>query len=291
MKDADFEIPKANIKIDKDSFSILFNLFRKQDWLEKKTSETLELWNDCDDPKQQKLITDLLFRFRMLTANEISVFCDNIAKVICNEWNLTQEETLLVAICNDSKPDGSQYFLQVLKASFAEYLWKEERFVNNIKKIQELPYTKIEGKTIIVFDDFIGTGNTAVRKISWLKAKLAEKGRDFSIKMITLACMKEAEDRIKKLDIDYYTPLILEKGISDAYPEEEAKDKIAIMKTLESKLSEEIETVKLPSLGYGGSESIFSIEGLNTPNNVFPIFWWPKDKDGNTRKTILRRLL
>jgi hypothetical protein len=291
MSDSDSEIPKPKKFMDKDSFTTLFDLFRNQEWLESKTSETIELWNECDNTKQQDLVTELLYRFQMLTTKEISKLCDNIAKVICEEWNLKQESTYLVAICNDSKPDGSQYFLQAVKSSFAVYDWKEDQFINNLKKIQEIPYTILEDKVIIVFDDFIGTGNTAVRKITWLKNRLEKIGIESNIKLIALASMQEAEEKINKIGIDYYVPVILGKGISDNYPEEEIESKIEVMKTLERKLCESINNISLPSLGYGQSEALFSIQGLNTPNNVFPIFWWPMDNSGKRRRTILKRLI
>jgi hypothetical protein len=43
-------------------------------------------------------------------------------------------------------------------------------------------------------------------------------------------------------------------------------------------------------LGYGRTESLFSRKGGNTPNNVFPVFWWEIDKNNRARKTVLKCL-
>jgi hypothetical protein len=49
--------------------------------------------------------------------------------------------------------------------------------------------------------------------------------------------------------------------------------------------------LKKYSFGYNAAEAIYSLEGCqgNTPNSVFPIFWWPRNVTGNQRNTILTR--
>lgn len=291
MNQSSNELPKTPSKLDVDSFTTLYNIFRKHDWLEKKSTETIELWNKCENNDEQKLLADLLMLFKRLTSKEIETYCENIAKVVCEEWKLKQENTYLIALCDNTRPDGSESFLQSIKSSFADYEWHESQFINNLKQVQNLPHLKLDGKDLVFFDDFIGTGKTAERKINWIKDKLNGLRCYNSIRIIALASMKEAEEKVKPLVDDYYIPLFICKGISDNYPEEEIPAKILLMKNMESKLSERYGTTPMPSLGYGSSESLISFEAGNTPNNVFPIFWWPLDNNNERRRTILKRIM
>lgn len=47
------------------------------------------------------------------------------------------------------------------------------------------------------------------------------------------------------------------------------------MIALEAGLSQEHGKIKLPSLGYNGAQAAYCREQANTPNSVFPVFWWP----------------
>ena len=89
---------------------------------------------------------------------------------------------------------------------------------------------------------------------------------------------------------DLYSHIWLLKGISEMAPEDKKERYISEMLSLESKLSWKDKQHNLYSLGYKQSETLFSIESTNVPNNVFPIFWWKHLAYGNERSTILRRL-
>ena len=82
--------------------------------------------------------------------------------------------------------------------------------------------------------------------------------------------------------------MTLKKGISDFYHEEDLEIKKNIMLTLESKLLKGRKSDYFP-FGYKKSESLFSIESYNIPNNVFPIFWWEKTENGY-RNTMFKRV-
>ena len=60
-------------------------------------------------------------------------------------------------------------------------------------------------------------------------------------------------------------------------------------------LIEEIESrflnKKRYKFGYEKSESLFVLENSNIPNNVFPVFWWPFNLEGERKRiTIFKRL-
>lgn len=115
---------------------------------------------------------------------------------------------------------------------------------------------------------------------------------DIKIFLVSLACMQGALNVIKSLKIEFFAPVILKKGISDYYEGKILKNNINNMRNLESKLYPKYKNLRLSNFnfGYGKAESLFAIEGLNVPNNVFPIFWWPLLIEERERNTILKRI-
>ena len=64
-----------------------------------------------------------------------------------------------------------------------------------------------------------------------------------------------------------------------------------LMDELEDNLSQNYNGKELPKYGYGKVESLYAREDGNTPNSVFPIFWWPFYKNQNVRVTLLTRAM
>lgn len=91
--------------------------------------------------------------------------------------------------------------------------------------------------------------------------------------------------------LDVYATLECQNGISELVTPEERESSIALMYSLESRLSDQIDDYLLPKLGDGESEALYGREQGNCPNSVFPIFWWPLTKQGSERKTLLYRNL
>ena len=84
---------------------------------------------------------------------------------------------------------------------------------------------------------------------------------------------------------------MLNKGITEQLDGEEKSEAVKNMKSLEKKLGGRLNGKFFPTFGYERSESLYAIEPYNIPNNVFPIFWWPKYKNRKYRKTIFKRLI
>ena len=294
MSEKTNELPKLSDKMNPEDFNKLCTLIREQNWLEDVCLELIELWNLCEHNNERNLIYELLLNFLCLDLKKINKYCKDISKIICDEWKLESQSTIIVALCDDNKPDGSQFFIQILKKQFAgRYDWTEKNFENNLSSVGKAAYRLENGQNLILIDDFIGTGNTVERKIKWLKSKIKEKNKyDIKIFLVSLAYMQDALNVIKSLKIKFFSPIKLKKGISDCYNGEILKNNIHNMKNLESKLHPIYRTWRICnySFGYGKSESLFAIEGLNIPNNVFPIFWWPLLKGEIKRKTIFERI-
>ena len=288
------ELSKSSDKMNHEDFIKLYVLTKEQNWLENVSIELIELWNLCEHSTERNLIYELLLNFLCLDLKKINKYCKDISKHVCDEWCINGESTKIVALCDEKSPDGSQFFIHALKNKFADRNnWTEKNFQNNLSTIGQASYRLKAGQNLILIDDFIGTGNKVKKRIKWLKLKIEEKNKcDIKIFLVSLACMQGALNVIESLEIEFFAPVILKKGISDYYEGETLKNNINNMRNLESKLYPKYKNLRLSNFnfGYGKAESLFAIEGVNVPNNVFPIFWWPLLMEEIKRNTILKRI-
>lgn len=289
------ELPLSKKQMDPNEFNKLYKLIKKQIWLEDRYEELIELWNLCVNKREKNLIEDLLNRFVILNSEKIEKSCVKIATHICDVWNLEGKYTKIVAMCYGDKPDGSQYVIQYIKNKFANKKgWREGDFINNLNTFGIVVYKAKGDQNVVLIDDFIGTGNTATRKCKWLIKKFRENNKKrVKIYVVSLACMEIAIKKITDLGINFYTANILKKGISGYYFGNKLKENTRSMENLESTLHTNYKHLKLSkfNFGYDRSESLFSIQGANAPNNVFPIFWWPVLKNNYRRNTLLKRII
>jgi len=281
-------IDRANEKIDPESFYQLMRVTRKQSWLEDESKALIELWNFCEYNSERELIIDLLMRFYYLTSLELKRCGIKIAEYILQEWKLQSKDTLIIAVSDKSEADGSQMFIQSIKNKFILDEWSEKNFINNIGDGERATHDNFN---VVLLDDFIGTGNTIVRRINWFKKIIDKKGKkNVSIRVVCLAALEIAAPKIDLLKIEYYSPIWLKKGISDYYKDEGLKKALEDMKRLESHFAPEYRGKLLPRFGYEESEAIFTVEAFNVSNNVFPVFWWPALMNYELRNTVFRRL-
>lgn len=285
-------LKRSSNQIDHTSFKKLMELTLKYNWLVDESEGLTELWNMCDSEDQQLLVESLISRFKVINSTEIKNLGNDVYKHITTNWKVRAENTLIVAISDNWEADGSQLFIQLLKNKFAnEDDWSNHNFINSLP----IGANKAKkGTTLILLDDFVGTGNTIIRKVNGVRKILTKRGLidNVTIKVIAIAGMNFAISNLEKLNIEYYIPLWLDKGISDFYKGNDLSIAIDLMKELESKLIHEYRSLKLKkfTFGYERSESLFALEACNVPNNVFPIFWWSLDKEKKKRKTLFRRI-
>jgi hypothetical protein len=146
-----------------------------------------------------------------------------------------------------------------------------------------------EKGNLVLVDEFIGTGETAEKKVKWLRAELAKSGATPKIYFGVVAGMQAGLERLKPMVDGVFAAHVLTRGISDFYPVGEAEQHLDAMLALERQLGPETRrgTLKKHSLGYKKSETVYSRSNGNTPNNVFPIFWWDVRSDGSDRRSLL----
>lgn len=281
-------INRATQKIDVNDFRILTQLHKEYEWLQDEPDALFELWCLTDNDEQKKLIEFLIRNFLHINGRNLNDGCKHIALHIESCWKLTERNTFISATCDDSAPDGSQSLIQSLKNKFSTN-WRESNFHNSLPVAMN---TIPDNYNIVLVDDFIGTGDTIKnKKIKYVNSVISKRGlSNVTIYIVSLAAMHFAKEALDILKMEYFSVHWLYKGISEQMDEHLRANAIKEMESLESKLKKKIRSKELPNFGYKRSESLFTLELDNIPNNVFPIFWWSQLKGGVTRKTIFRRI-
>lgn len=283
------ELERSSFGMNPEDFKVLLDLCEDYPWVKREYKGLISLWNDFSDSLSRSLVVDLVKRFCMLTSYDMRSRTEEIANHIQNVWGLTAKETTLIAVSDDFEVDGSQAFLQVLKNDFSSFDgWSEKNFRNSLAGCRSIIKSE---KRYVLFDDFFGTGRTIVRKAESFLGYVKDGGfENVKVYLVAVAGMESSREKIDSIGLEYFSPVWLKKGISDFYDLETAQKMKLHMKGMEKSLGTRHNGQFLPSMGYGSSESLFSIHNSNCPNNVFPIFWWPVDSKKRRRNTLLRRL-
>lgn len=270
----------------KDSYAKLMKLYAKQKWLLEKSTSLEELIKFCGE--ETDLIFSLLEKFTNLDDTILNLYLQEISNHIINDSGFIESTSQIVAMTFNEEADSGQKTLDQIKIPLFKNGWKNLKTVNTIGKCTK-QYK--EGKTqIIIIDEFIGSGKTVKTQVAWIKKNVSGP---VEILCCFIAGIKESIELLTSEGINIFCPLQLDKGISGHYKDEALIDAKQIMFFLESKLAATINGKNLSdyTFGYGEAEALLSMQGCNgnTPNSVFPIFWWLQDENYKERHTLLTR--
>lgn len=279
---------KLNRPLSQNDFQRLFRLALEFPWICKREEAMLELWESTgNDENQKRLIEYLIHQFLYVDSDMSLEFCQQIKEQITQVWGLKPYNTLITAACDNSKPDGSQLMIQKMKNHFP-FGWHEFDFVNSLP---EALYKLHSNDCLVICDDFIGTGNTLTRKISYANKVISEQGlMNVQLYVVAFAAMAFSQDVASGWQCPVYSCRYLPKGITETLTGDRQNVAIHIMQEMEEMLKPYIGMQRLPHFGYKQSESLYNYEDDNIPNNVFPLFWWKKYKDNRFRLPMFRRI-
>jgi hypothetical protein len=276
-------------KLKKEDFNRVYSLYPKQPWLCEKESYLIELIELCDSLEHKDLVIDLLGEFKYLDQKVLNSYLNYLSDCIINDSGFKEEQTIIASITADDSADSSQKILDYIKIPLFRMGWSN---VVTVNRFNAIPRHINKGKTkIILIDEFIGSGKTLQHR---LRSTNGWPNKNFEIKFCFVAGMQYAINEIEKLGYQVFCPLPLQKGISERYSEPITTSVIGRMKDLEKKLAQQINTYNINtfSLGYNDTQALYSLESClgNTPNSVFPIFWWPRYFNDTPRNTLLTRV-
>lgn len=244
------------------------------------------LVEEFPEESQIEVVMELLGRFLVLSPTDIYDSFRSLAEQVVNIWKLSQETTQICAVSWDDNADSGQAVIHALKTPLASFD-ASYPLINTVPKgAKKLP----THPNIVLVDEFAGTGLTIVNRIEWLRKNAEQRNIACNISVALIACMESAKTVIEETGVPVFASNILKKGISAHHTGHELNNRLAVMETMESVLTESWKEKPMPNLGYGRAEALYAADGWNLPNSVFPIFWWPKKKPDILRKVLFRRM-
>jgi hypothetical protein len=276
---------------DRDVFNTVFSLMARQPWLaEKNEALSNMLFEECKCIRTREMLIDVLSNFFYLSNQSYMQSLEALALEVIEEGNI-ETETQFVAMAGGADSDSSHSVLYGLKFFFAKHGWKLFKGVSSFGAAYKT-YTRSGQKNIIVVDDFVGSGQTVIGRSAELFRVFKNAGvEDFKISFKVLVSTEFGLAAVKEAGIEVTTQHVIKKAIDDRYPEALASEYRDLMIAFESCLSKEFNGIEMPSLGYNGAQAAYCREQTNSPNSVFPVFWWPVSRSNEDRLTLLHRAM
>ena len=251
------------------------------------------------------MLLELIPHFTCTDEHAFWTFYINQAKNIVNDGTITIANCIIVPTTEYEFPDSSQHvcypFKNMLRRNGGTHT------VRNLFRYAEtfIKSTKEINIHIIILDDFIGSGTRIGDRIKRCK-ELVNRNKHIEgsiFKVISFVVMETGKQYIEGHGAEVIAEHILKKGITDYFTEPKLSIAKSNMLRIESLILENPGSHSC-SFGYEQSEALYAkvIAKVTDPitfendiilgraqNNVFPIFWWAKYKDGQPRKTLLYR--
>lgn len=281
MNSSDRPFEKRSRTLSFEDFFYSLSLQFRHRWLWIKSNQLDETIENIIKPVEgaRRLFPTLLKRFKYIDYSHSQRNLRAIAHQIKDVWKCDKTKTVIMSIRKqvNNHPDGSSKMAYDLLRVLGD--WNGHLIIDPFDE----NYAKLsKGYSVILCDDFIGSGSTIDNRIKAIKDMIAPQAKLY---IVALAAMSEARDLyLNRSGSMYYSPVWLEKGITE-------KKKTQIMLRMESLLASKHKDQVLSncSLGYGKAGSLYFNEEYRIPNNVYPIFWWGKYVDGRDFNSLFLR--
>lgn len=269
---------------------MVYQLFSRNAWLVNMEEPLIELLSMSSNRRIKALIADMINRFVYIEQAQMAFYLDQIAKHIVSGIGYSENSTIISTLTMDDEGDSSLKFIDIIRPYLWENGWKKAQTLNRMNSIGSW---HSKGRTdVVLFDEFTGTAKTAINRLNTLNNSLL-KGKQFRVEICFLAGMENAVNLIRASGVNCFCPIVLKRGLSDAYSGKKLTNAFSDMSVLESMLAQNLGAKNFSeySFGYGKAEALYSLDKRigNIPNNVFPIFWWPKLLNNEDRRTLFTR--
>lgn len=284
-------------------FEQLTEIYFKNSWLRNKANHVgfEGLWFDYSTKKEKRIVKKLISKFNYISLEQAEIDFQPLLKQAISEWGLNHTNTIFVAFKPHKYADGSAMLLQFLKGILYEIddEWSEGNLYSRLKYGNERIKAGgnkefgIELKNVVLIDDFIGTGRTAVNTYNQVQKEIANSGFEIDLYVLTLGGMNFGLRHLyKKTNARYKNLYTQSKGSDGIESKKEKRYMKKIIFRMETILSKGNINLKLEDhrLGWGQSEAAYNVSRFNIPNNNYPIFWWNRYRNEEKRKPIFNRM-
>lgn len=278
--------------MNKERFNLMLNIIRSQPWLGDKTDELEHvLFSECQCNTSRQLVSEIIDRFLYINREDNYRLIDSLANEIISKYSDRESSTLITAMGTGSATDSSQLVAYTLKPIMEKKKWRRHAIINDFGAVYK-QYKKTKHNHIVLIDEFVGSGQTVLGRVESIHTQLKNAGvQDYSIAVKVLVSTEFGLGNVTAAGIDMTAQRLVKKGIDDYYSSEDAAQHRDLMKFVERNLSAEYEGRAMPSLGYNEAQATYYREDGNTPNSVFPIFWWAFNCDGEDRHVLMTRAM
>ena len=239
--------------------------------------------------KEQDLILPLISIYHYCPAGRYDSLVWRMAEEINAIWGDDFESLFILTL---TKPEdaghskGASFIVSHMRdqALQEEYdLTRKPLFLYENQNLLKTKHNDRNNSLVVFVDDFIGSGETATETIQYYLNNI-KKDSDKVI-VFSFVAMQAALESIAAIGIEIIAFLQLPKGITESGLFEDIDSAKELMLRLEERLA-------IPAffqLGYEQSEATATM--MRTPDNTFPVFWYPEKGDGSKSLAPLPRKL
>ncbi|WP_342045937.1 phosphoribosyltransferase [Bacillus sp. OTU530] len=265
-------------------FNKLGSLFEEKGWVIDDEHNDSSLFSRfCEllsrlNVEQQEFIIDLTRRYQKVNFDDYTKLINELLNQMTEKLDYFKELKTLYVMPLVPEKDRNKIKSSTLVAylfqspqlkynpniSGLDFKVRNELTPREVNRINESPKTRL-----LLVDDFIGTGETALNAFNFYK-KMGIKSERIII--ASLVSLFSGYNLIRENDIEIFSSKINKRALSDYYNAKELAEKLNIMQSIEEIVGPHDDY----KFGYKGSEALITL--ARTPNNTFPVYWLEKAK-------------
>lgn len=189
------------------------------------------------DEKEQSFLINLTYRFDHIPLSEYMDYMTDPLRKLRED---SDGETLCFVTCTPKEEAGyvkssATVLYQIKGTTMKQHVNLAPKLV--VENIQKLPDYKITDKTkIVLVDDFIGTGDTAIGAVDYVHELVPSLKDNSRIIVFSIVALRNGLERLDKIGVKTYFAVERQKAISEEMKEADRDIAIAIMQSIEGKL-------------------------------------------------------